>query len=205
MNPVEHVAHIVDDVSRQDSIEASQLALLPFQQEIDSVAARYALPAALIAAIVQEESRFQEFAARQEPSYLRNRRVQREANVWSAAHGGLPTALTELVDRSRSFGLMQIMGQTAREQQYDARYLASLYQVGRGLGEGARYFKRLLVAYRNDTLSAISAYNQGSAKKRRNVFVNARYVYRVVVAWRAYETFYRGRSLPDGLRVRRAR
>jgi soluble lytic murein transglycosylase-like protein len=174
-----------------DSIAASQTVLIPFREEIERAAIQHALPASLIAAVIQEESEFNAWATRAEPRYLRSRKVRRLAARFARTHRLGPTAFTELADRSRSYGLMQIMGETAREQGFDRPFLAELYIPDNAIAHGAMLLKRLLTRYRNDTLSAISAYNQGSARKKRGVFANARYVYRVVVAWRAYDALFK--------------
>jgi soluble lytic murein transglycosylase-like protein len=186
------VASEIDTLLRADSLSASQPFLIPFEDEIRAVAKETALPAPLVAGIIQEESRFDMWATRMEPRYMNSQRVRRSSAAWSASHGGLPTAFTELADRSRSYGLMQIMGETAREEGYLQRYLASLFRTENGLRAGAGHLRRLIARYKGDTLSAISAYNQGSARKRDGVFANARYVYRVAVAWRMYESLLKG-------------
>ena len=92
---------------------------------------------------------------------------------------GTPSSETELADRSRSFGLMQVMGETAREQGFAARYLAEMSIPVDSIEHGAKLLHSLLVRYHGDTLAAISAYNQGSARRKAGVLLNARYVYRV--------------------------
>jgi len=174
-----------------DSISASEATLLPFRGEIESAAARESLPAALIAAVIQEESRFDPWATRSEPKYLRSRAVRRAAERFVRTHRSGPTLFTELVDRARSYGLMQVMGETAREQGFAPPFLAELYLPQNAIAHGAKLLQRLLKRYRGDTLSAISAYNQGSARKTRGVFANARYVYRVTIAWRSYAALFR--------------
>jgi soluble lytic murein transglycosylase-like protein len=165
--------------------------LVPYREEIVAAADKNNVPPALIAAVIQEESRFDEWATRVEPRYLRNAKVRRAAARWTRAHSGNPSPITELHDRSRSFGLMQVMGETAREQGFAARYLAELYLPQNAIEHGAMLLRRLLDRYHTDTLAAISAFNQGSAKKHRGIFANARYVYRVTIAWRAYERILR--------------
>jgi soluble lytic murein transglycosylase-like protein len=174
-----------------DSLSANETLLIPFRNEIERAAIENALPASLIAAVIQEESRFDEWATRAEPRYLRSRKVRRSAARFARAHRLGPTAFTELVDRSRSYGLMQVMGETAREQGFDPPFLAELYIPHNAIAHGAMLLKRLLKRYHNDTLSAISAYNQGSAHKKRGVFANARYVYRVTIAWRSYAALFK--------------
>jgi soluble lytic murein transglycosylase-like protein len=186
------IASELDTLLRDDSLSASQPLLVPFAAEIRAIARAEQLPPALLAGIIQEESRFDMWATRMEPRYMNSRRVSQAAAIWSRAHSGTPTAFTELTDRSRSYGLMQIMGETAREEGYSARYLASLFHADSGLRAGAAHLKALILRYKSDTLSAISAYNQGSARRRNGVFANARYVYRVAVAWRMYEALFKG-------------
>ena len=177
-----------------DSAQATVQQLVPYAAEIDSAARTYKLPPSLLAGVIQEESRFVEWATREEPRYLHNRKLSKAAWRWSTAHNGVPNAFTELSDRARSYGLMQVMGETAREQGFTGRYLAELYLPRNSIECGALLLKRLLKRYHNDTLSAISAYNQGSARKHGGVFANARYVYRVTLAWRAYERVFKYRT-----------
>lgn len=179
-----------------DSISASKSLLIPFRTEIESAAAREALPAALIAAVIQEESRFDPWATRAEPRYMRSRAVRRAAARFVKLHPRGATSFTELVDRSRSYGLMQIMGETAREQGFMQPFLAELYLPKNAIAHGAKLLAQLLRHYHNDTLAAISAYNQGTAHKRRGVFLNARYVYRITIAWRAYDALFKNGGRP---------
>ena len=181
----------ISQILDSDSIAANQTVLIPYRPEIERAAKAHNVPAPLIAAVIQEESRFDQWATRAEPLYYKNRKVRRAAMRWIRAHPGGPNQFTELADRSRSYGLMQIMGETAREQGFASPFLAALYIPDNAIAHGATLIKRLLARYKNDTLSAISAYNQGSAKKRRGVFANARYVYRVTIAWRSYELLFK--------------
>jgi soluble lytic murein transglycosylase-like protein len=177
-----------------DSSEARESPLVPFQSEIEQVSKEYHIPAALIAAIIQEESSFTEWSERFEMVYARDRRVKREANAWSRTHAGIPTRQTELYDRARSMGPMQVMGQVAREQGFSARYLSALFAPRNSIEQGGKLLRHLLDRYPSDTLAAISAYNQGSARRHHGTFANARYVYRVSIAWRAYQKLFARRS-----------
>jgi soluble lytic murein transglycosylase-like protein len=184
------VENIMEAERLADSTDAADIFLIPFYKEIDSVARINKLPPALLAAFVQEESNFNPFATRTEPSYLKKKAVIAAARKWSREHGGIPTYQTELFYRSTSMGLMQPMGEVAREQGFNKKYLSELITPFNSLSEGAKHLKTKLRRYGKDTLSAISAYNQGSNKKRRGVFLNARYVYRVTVAWHAYDLIF---------------
>lgn len=174
----------------QDSIDASDPILVPFASDILAIAKEQHVPAALLAGIVQEESKFDEWAERSEPSYERNPTITKQAKAWSKAHGGIPTALTEERDRSRSMGLMQTMGQTAREQGLSNRYLSVLFAPRESLRQGAVKLHALLKRYGKDTLAAITAYNQGSAHMVHGTYVIARYGYRVSTAWQTYKEIF---------------
>lgn len=187
---LEKMVALVDQVQSKDSLEASKLLLLPYRAEIELSARRYRLPAALIAGVIQQESVWEPWAERTEPAYLRKPSIRRAARTWSADHNGIPSYQTELGDRSRSMGLMQPMGELAREQGFADRYLSALFVPANSIDQGAKLLKKLLVKYHNDTLAAISAYNQGNARKRHGTFANARYVYRVQVGWEAWKSVF---------------
>ena len=189
-NPA-YVNALVESLQGADSSEAADVFLIPFRKEIDSVARKCKLPASLLAAFIQEESQFDPFAIRTEPHYLKKRKVIAEARSWSRKHRGVPTYETELFLRASSMGLMQPLGQVAREQGFKARFLSALIEPYNSLDEGAKHLRDKIIRYKGDTLSAISAYNQGNNRKKGGVFVNARYVYRVSVAWRVYEELFR--------------
>lgn len=182
---------LTDHTLRQDSTEATTDVMVPFRSELVKAAHRHQVPAALLAAFCQEESGWQPWAERSEPGYLKNKKIKKAAAAWAKEHRGLPTALTELNARSRSMGLMQPMGELAREQGFDSTYLSSLFEPFNSIDQGATLLKSLLQRYGKDTMSAISAYNQGNNRKKHGQFENARYVYRVSVAWEHYKSALR--------------
>ena len=184
------VEHLVTEAITSDSLEASRAPLIPFLEEIEDAANEHHIPAALIAAIVQEESAFNEWAEKSETTYERNARVRREARRWSCLHRGIPSYRTELLDRARSMGPMQVMGEIARAQGFQERYLSALFLPQNSIEQGALLLRHLLDRYHRDTLAAISAYNQGPARRHHGVFENSRYVYRVSIAWRAYKKLF---------------
>lgn len=187
----QYVKSEVEREQKIDSSDAANLFLVPFKSEIFAIAQADSLPPALLAAFIQEESNFNQWATRTEPLYKRKKIVIREARKWSKLHGGIPTFYTELDDRSRSYGLMQPMGQLAREQGFSSRYMSELFLPFNSISQGAIKLRTLLKKYRRDTLSVISSYNQGNPRKHKGVFVNARYVYRIAVAWHQYEILFK--------------
>ena len=86
-----------------------------------AIAEKHSLDAALVCAIVEQESSWDAHAIRYEPAF-RTRYV---------APLGLPP--TEEVARSMSWGLMQVMGQVAREHAFNGKFLTALCDPATGL------------------------------------------------------------------------
>jgi len=120
-----------------------------------AAAAQHALDPALICAIVEQESAWDPHAIRYEPAF-RTRYV---------APLGLPP--TEEVARSISWGLMQVMGQVAREHGFTAKSLAALCDPATGLAIGCAVFAAKLRASTNDAASAVN--NSDAASVAANV------------------------------------
>ena len=113
-----------------------------------TAAAQHTLDPALICAIVEQESAWDPHAIRYEPAF-RTRYV---------APLGLPP--TEEVARSISWGLMQVMGQVAREHSFTGKSLAALCDPATGLAIGCAVFATKLRSAAND---AVSVANEGDA------------------------------------------
>ena len=115
-----------------------------------AIAARHALPPALVCAIVEQESAWDPYAIRYEPAF-RTRYV---------APLGLPS--TEEIARSISWGLMQVMGQVAREHGFDGRFLTALCDPETGLDIGCTVLAAKLAAANGDTARALQLWNGGA-------------------------------------------
>jgi hypothetical protein len=89
-----------------------------------AAAAYHELDAALVCAIIEQESAWNTYAIRYEPGF-RTRYV-------APLH--LPP--TEEIARSISWGLMQVMGQVAREHGFDGKFLSALCDPALGLDLG---------------------------------------------------------------------
>jgi soluble lytic murein transglycosylase-like protein len=113
-------------------------------------AAQQALDAALVCAIVEQESAWDPHAIRYEPAF-RQRYV---------APLGLPP--TEEVARSISWGLMQVMGQVAREHSFTAKSLAELCDPAMGLAMGCTVLAAKMRASDNDVQRALKRWNGGA-------------------------------------------
>jgi soluble lytic murein transglycosylase-like protein len=130
-------------------------------------AAQHALDPALICAIVEQESAWDPHAIRYEPAF-RTRYV---------APLGLPP--TEEVARSISWGLMQVMGQVAREHGFTTKSLAALCDPATGLAIGCAVFAAKL---RASTVDAASVANNDveRALERWNGGANTSYAAQVL-------------------------
>jgi len=89
---------------------------------------------ALVGAVVEQESAWDTHAIRYEPAF-RTRYV---------APLGLPP--TEEVARSMSWGLMQVMGQVAREHGFSGKFLSALCEPASGLDIGCAVLASKLAA-----------------------------------------------------------
>jgi len=116
-----------------------------------TTAQRHSLDPSLVCAIVEQESAWDTHAIRYEP-FFRTRYV---------APLGLPP--TEEVARSISWGLMQVMGQVAREHGFHGKFLSELCEAGAGLDVGCTVFATKLAAARGDVARALTLWNGGAS------------------------------------------
>lgn len=147
---------------------------------IAKVATDHGLPPELVRAIVQVESDGNSYATRYEPGFFR-RYVEKNADVNAFAPCSLDTERTM---RATSFGLMQVMGQVARERGYKGPYLTALCDPATGLQYGCLHlaaFRRRFAGLGWDAVCA--AYNGGAgAVKGRTEFSNPEYPAKVLKA-----------------------
>lgn len=132
-------------------------------------AKEFELDQAIVAAIVNQESRGMTYAARYEPlfRYL-------EKPEFHAKQQGISKETEEMLQKT-SFGLLQIMGGTARFIGYSGA-LPALFKPDTNLYWGCKYLKRLKGQY-PDLKDMISAYNAGSPRKdAKGVYSNQHYV-----------------------------
>jgi soluble lytic murein transglycosylase-like protein len=103
----------------------------------------------LLAALVEQESSWNPWAYRYEPAFYN--------------HYILPLNLSEQTGRFRatSWGLGQIMGQTARELGFVGEFFSELCDPDTGLDFAAKKLKACLIKHDGER-SALEAYNGGS-------------------------------------------
>lgn len=125
----------------------------------------FGIDALLLVAIAIKESSLQPDSFREEPAFY-NKYVKKLTNKRIKTYN--PFAVTpEDVAKERdaegaSYGLMQVMGLTAREMGYRGKHLRDLHDPKMGIYYGAKYLKQKLVKYAGDAEKAISAYNAGT-------------------------------------------
>ena len=115
-----------------------------------AAAEKHALDASLACAVIEQESAWDPHAMRYEPAF-RARYV---------APLGLPP--TEEVARSTSWGLMQVMGQVAREHGFAGKFLSALCDPAVGLDIGCAVLAANLTAAGGDVPRALQLWNGGA-------------------------------------------
>lgn len=149
------------------------------QKEINRAADQFGIDKALIAAIIQVESGGVAFRTRYEDNFKYTRDFQEHASRLGV------TFMTEYVHQKTSWGLMQVMGGTARECGFEL-HLPELCLPKHGIWWGALYLKRQLKRYeksKTQESDAIAAYNAGSARVNSvGQYTNRGYVMKVQAA-----------------------
>lgn len=121
-------------------------ALVALAKEI---AAKHSLDPALVCAICEHESSWDAWAVRYEPSFEKRYIPQ-----------GLEP--TEHYSRAFSYGLMQIMGETARELGFLGKFLPQLCDPAIGIEYGCRKLDWCMKASKGDAHDALQKYNGGA-------------------------------------------
>lgn len=117
-------------------------------------AAPYGLDVALVCAVAHHESGWYPFADRHEPAFY-DRYIQPLINQ------GKVRNITEAKNRATSYGLMQVMGQVARELGCTARSLVELTDPDLGIEFGCKKLKECIDKHPSDQRAALLAYNGG--------------------------------------------
>lgn len=108
-------------------------------------------PALVMAVCHHESGNWNTWAVRYEPAFHQQ---------YIASMKGLTS--TEMQLRATSFGLMQVMGQTAREQGFDEKYLTALCDPTFGLEQGCVKLAKCLARKDGNVQEALLMYNGGS-------------------------------------------
>src|SRR5579862_6320367 len=111
----------------------------------------------LVCAICEQESGWNPWAVRYEPAFF-------ERYISPLADSKAVT-VTEASSRAFSWGLMQVMGQVAREQGFAGSMLAELCEPSVGLDVGCGVFARKLAVAKGDVEHALQLWNGGGDKE----------------------------------------
>ena len=112
-------------------------------------AVKYGLDVAIVCAVCEQESGWNPWAMRYEPAFY---------DRYIAPMTGLTN--TEMVARSTSYGLMQVMGQVAREFGYRNQFLSEMCDPDTGVAIGCQKLAKCFSTH-SDPESALLAYNGG--------------------------------------------
>ena len=132
--------------------------LLTFPAQLITLARRAAaaqsLDPALVCAVVEQESAWNPWAMRYEPLFF--------AKYVASLYTNNKVSVSEAYARGFSWGLMQVMGQVARETGFDALFLSALCDSEQGLAVGCKVLRKKLDAAAGDTTRALLAWNGGA-------------------------------------------
>lgn len=122
------------------------------------LASDFSLPPNLVTAIIRTESGGNPWAFRYEPAFFDRYIANKRWPVFGAI-----SQETEKRGRATSWGLMQVMGQTARELGCVEPYISSLCWPETGIYWGCRYLERLvhLNHSKYGWKGVVWSYNQG--------------------------------------------
>lgn len=118
------------------------------------IGATHGIEPQLVCAVIEQESAWNPWAVRYEPGFL-SRYV---APLYTAGK----LSATEAYTRSMSWGLMQVMGQVAREHGFAEPSLAELCDPATGVEFGCRVLAERLARAKGDVPAALLAWNGGT-------------------------------------------
>ncbi len=113
-----------------------------------------ALDQALVCAVVEQESGWDPWAMRYEPEFF--------AKYVASLYTNNKVSATEAYARGFSWGLMQVMGQVARETGFAAPFLSALSDPELGLAAGCKVLRKKLDAQGGDVTRGLLAWNGGA-------------------------------------------
>lgn len=138
---------------------------------INKYAIEFSLRPDVIAAIIIQESNGDTFAIRYEGSFYQALLANKKRSELSGfVPYPTPTLETEKRARATSWGLMQVMGDTARWcAKHSSNYLSSLCEPDIGVHAGCATLSYYLSKERGDYHRALSRYNAGRPDSQRGL------------------------------------
>jgi soluble lytic murein transglycosylase-like protein len=153
----------------------------PVRAAVERCAQRHGLPVELVAAMVSVESGGNRWAVRYEPGFY-----DLFVNDNRAVAPAPPCSLdTEKRGRAMSWGLMQVMGEVARELGFSGAFFTELCDPELGVEYGCRLLVRLRKRFMSDLgwSAVVAAYNGGpGAVRGKDDFKNPQYPRKVLAA-----------------------
>ena len=117
-------------------------------------ALNHQLDSTLVCAVIEQESAWNTWATRYEPAFF--------ARYVAPLYTNNKISASEAYARAFSWGLMQVMGQVARENSYKGQFLSALCDPEQGIAVGCRVLARKLAAAGGDKTRALLAWNGGA-------------------------------------------
>ena len=144
---------------------------------IRKYAALFSVDPILVAAVIWQESKCNIWASKVEENFYNEKilpRGRRDLSGYVPAN--LPDIITEKRDRSRSWGLMQLMGETARVLGFRGDYLAGLYEIEVNIEYGCRCLARCLEKANRDQSRGVLPENR-TVTEQALIYYNGSSVY----------------------------
>ena len=116
-------------------------------------AAAQSLDPALVCAVVEQESAWNPWALRFEPAFF--------AKYVAGLYTNYKITASEAYARGFSWGLMQVMGQVARESGFEGPFLSAMCEPEQSLSIGCKVLRRKFDAVGGDCTRALQAWNGG--------------------------------------------
>ena len=118
------------------------------------IALAHGLEPSLVCAVIEQESGWNPWAMRFEPQFF--------AKYVAPLYTNNKVSASEAYARGFSWGLMQVMGQTARENAFAGEFLSALCEPRQGIATGCVVLQRKLAAAAGDVERALLAWNGGA-------------------------------------------